>query len=82
VHFVAPELDAGPLVLQARVAVQTGDTEQSLAARVLASEHIIYPKVIGWFADGRLALRNGQVWFDGAVLNAPLVEDMRVVAPH
>jgi phosphoribosylglycinamide formyltransferase-1 len=81
VHFVTAELDAGPVILQARVAVQTGDTEQSLAARVLASEHIIYPKVIGWFADGRLALRNGQAWLDGTGLNAPLVEDMRVVAP-
>jgi phosphoribosylglycinamide formyltransferase-1 len=82
VHFVTPELDAGPVVLQSRVAVQAGDTEQSLAARVLASEHSIYPKVIGWFADGRLALRNGQVWFDGTLLNAPLVEDMRGVARH
>lgn len=82
VHFVTPELDAGPVVLQSRVAVAAGDTEKSLAARVLASEHIIYPKVIGWFVDGRVALRGAQVWFDGAPLAAPLVEDMRVAATH
>jgi len=82
VHFVTPELDAGPVVLQSRVAVAPGDTEKTLAARVLASEHIIYPKVIGWFADGRLALRNEQVWFDGTPLAAPLLEDMRCAAAH
>ena len=55
-------------------------TEETLAARVLESEHRIYPRVIGWFADGRVLLRGEQVWFDGAPLAAPLVEDMRAVA--
>jgi phosphoribosylglycinamide formyltransferase-1 len=82
VHFVTPELDAGPVVLQSRLAVENGDTEESLAARVLASEHIIYPKAIGWFADARLSLRDGTAWFDGAPLQTPLLEDMRAVAPH
>jgi len=79
VHFVTPQLDAGPVVVQSRVAVASGDTEASLAARVLASEHIIYPRAVGWFADGRLSLRDGRAWFDGAPLDMPLVEDTRVV---
>jgi phosphoribosylglycinamide formyltransferase-1 len=82
VHFVTAELDAGPVVLQSRIAVFPDDTEQSLAAQVLASEHIIYPKAVGWFAAGRLALINGRVWLDGVCLDAPLVEDMRVAATH
>jgi len=78
VHFVTPELDAGPVVLQSRVGVFPDDTDASLAARVLASEHIIYPKAVGWFAAGRLALIAGRVWLDGVCLDAPLVEVMRV----
>jgi phosphoribosylglycinamide formyltransferase 1 len=80
VHFVTPELDAGPVILQSRVAVCPGDTEETLAARVLASEHIIYPKAVGWFAAGRLALIDGRVWLDGVCLDAPLVEDMGAAA--
>ena len=82
VHFVTPELDAGPIGLQAVVAVYAGDTEATLAARVLASEHRIYPEVIGLIADGRIALRGGCLWYDGAPLPAPLVEDMRDAAPQ
>ena len=55
VHFVTAELDGGPVVLQARVPVRSGDDEATLAARVQACEHVIYPRVIGWFASGRLA---------------------------
>jgi phosphoribosylglycinamide formyltransferase-1 len=77
VHFVTPELDAGPVVLQSQVAVEPADTEATLAARVLATEHIIYPRVLGWFAAGRLAWRDGAAWLDGRRLEAPLVEDFR-----
>ncbi len=77
VHFVTTELDAGPVVLQSKVAVLPGDTEAALAARVLATEHIIYPRVIGWLATGRLAWRAGMPWFDGQRLDAPIVEDFR-----
>jgi phosphoribosylglycinamide formyltransferase-1 len=77
VHFVTPELDAGPVVLQSQVAVEPADTAASLAARVLATEHIIYPRVLGWFADARLAWRDGAAWLDGRRLMAPLVEDFR-----
>ena len=75
VHFVTAELDGGPLILQSRVAVQAGDTEDTLSARVQATEHIIYPRVIGWLADGRLAWRDDQPWLDGKPLAAPVVED-------
>ncbi len=75
VHFVTAELDGGPLVLQSRVAVRAGDTEDTLSARVQATEHIIYPRVIGWLADGRLAWRDDQPWLDGKPLATPVVED-------
>jgi phosphoribosylglycinamide formyltransferase 1 len=75
VHFVTAELDGGPVILQSRVAVRPGEAEDSLSARVQATEHIIYPRVIGWLADGRLAWRNGQPWLDGKPLAAPRVED-------
>ncbi|MFA7618996.1 MAG: phosphoribosylglycinamide formyltransferase [Thiohalomonadaceae bacterium] len=64
VHFVIPELDAGPIILQARVPVLPGDTADTLAARVLEHEHQIYPQAIRWFAEGRLALRNGMAQLD------------------
>ncbi len=80
VHFVTPELDAGPVVLQSRVAVLPGDTAATLAARVLATEHVIYPRVLGWFAEGRLAWRDNAAWLDGRRLAAPLTEDFRAAA--
>jgi len=73
VHFVTPELDGGPVVLQARVPVLPGDDEETLAARVLRKEHVIYPRCVGWFAAGRLALRDGAVWLDGRPLDAPVM---------
>ncbi len=75
VHFVTAELDGGPVILQSRVAIRPDDTEDALSARVQATEHIIYPRVIGWLADGRLAWRDGRPWLDGEPLEAPVVED-------
>ena len=72
VHFVTRELDGGPVVIQAAIPVRAGDDEATLAARVLAQEHRIYPQCIGWFAAGRLACRDGAVWFDGRRLDGPL----------
>jgi phosphoribosylglycinamide formyltransferase 1 len=77
VHFVTAELDGGPVVLQSRVAVRAGDTEAVLAARVLATEHVIYPRALGWFAARRLVWRDGRPWLDGERLEAPVVEDFR-----
>jgi len=61
VHFVTPELDHGPIVMQGAVPVFTGDTPAVLADRVLAVEHIIYPRAVRWFVEGRLALQSGHV---------------------
>lgn len=75
VHFVTPELDGGPVALQSRVQVAADDTEATLQARVQATEHVIYPRVIGWIADGRLAAHGDRVWLDGKPLTQPIVED-------
>jgi phosphoribosylglycinamide formyltransferase-1 len=61
VHFVTADLDHGPIVTQACVPVLDGDTEESLAARVLEQEHIIYPRAVRWFVEGRLSIANGIV---------------------
>lgn len=75
VHFVTAELDGGPIILQSRVAVRAADAEDTLSARVQATEHIIYPRVVGWIADGRLAWHDDRPWLDGKPLEAPVVED-------
>jgi len=54
VHVVTPALDSGPIVVQGAVPVLPGDTEEALAARVLAVEHRIYPEAVRWFAEGRI----------------------------
>lgn len=81
VHFVTPELDGGPVILQARVPVKPGDSAEQLAARVLLQEHRIYPEVIRWFAEGRLQLRDQQVWLDGKPLAQPLQFDSPAPLP-
>jgi len=72
VHFVTEALDAGPAVLQARIAVQPGDDLEGLSARVLAEEHRIYPLAVRWFCEGRLACRDGRAWLDGEPLAGPV----------
>jgi phosphoribosylglycinamide formyltransferase-1 len=61
VHFVTAELDHGPMVAQAIVPVLPGDTEDSLAARVLVQEHTLYPRAVRLFVEGRLSIDNGDV---------------------
>ncbi len=75
VHFVTPDLDGGPVILQASVPVKKDDSTESLAARVLAREHQIYPLVIRWFAEGRLSLKDNQAVFDGQTLKQALSFD-------
>jgi phosphoribosylglycinamide formyltransferase-1 len=74
VHFVTPELDGGPLILQSQVPVRAGDTESGLQARVQATEHVIYPRVIDWLASGRLRWNDGAPVLDGRPLKDPVVE--------
>ena len=61
VHFVTPALDGGPIVAQAAVPVLTGDDEASLGRRVLAEEHLVFPRVARWFLEGRLYLVDARV---------------------
>jgi len=75
VHFVTEQLDHGPIIAQASVPVLPGDTAETLAARVLAQEHVLYPRAIQWFLDGKLLVEDGRVSIkDG---HAPLVHSDR-----
>lgn len=73
IHFVTEELDGGPVIVQARVPVHAGDTEETLSARVQRQEHRIYPLAIDWFARGRLVLRDNCAWLDGKRLDQPVL---------
>jgi phosphoribosylglycinamide formyltransferase 1 len=68
VHFVTPELDVGPIVIQAAVPVHDDDDERSLAARVLSEEHRIYPQAVRWFVEGRLSIHGGRATVAGATV--------------
>lgn len=78
VHYVTPELDGGPAVLQGAIAVRANETENALSARVHTVEHIIYPRVLGWIASGRLRCPDGQPQLDGRPLDRPVLENFDV----
>jgi phosphoribosylglycinamide formyltransferase-1 len=65
VHFVTSALDHGPIVIQAVVPVRPGDDEDALAERVLAREHVIYPRAVRWFMQGQLRIERGVVSHTG-----------------
>ncbi len=75
VHFVTDELDGGPVILQSRLAIKPEHTVETLAADVLKQEHIIYPQVVKWLCENRIALQNNQVIFNGHALKTPLQLD-------
>ncbi len=79
VHFVTPDVDVGPIIAQAAVAVHDDDDEASLAARVLEQEHLLLPAAVRWFCEGRLVIAGRRVRVNGvpqpsgaAVLRVPL----------
>jgi phosphoribosylglycinamide formyltransferase-1 len=72
VHFVTEQLDGGPRIIQARVPVRPDDDEASLARRVQAGEHRIYPLAVEWFCAGRLRFQDGRAWLDGRPLTEPV----------
>jgi phosphoribosylglycinamide formyltransferase-1 len=79
VHFVTPDLDAGPIVAQAALRVLPGDTEESLAARVLAEEHRLYPFALRLVCEGKARLEGGRVrysatWEQDIAFFAPPIE--------
>jgi phosphoribosylglycinamide formyltransferase 1 len=67
VHFVTAELDHGPMVDQVAVPILPGDTPQTLSARVLEQEHILYPRAIRWFIEDRLTVEDGKVLVDQTI---------------
>jgi phosphoribosylglycinamide formyltransferase-1 len=73
VHFVTPELDSGPALVQYRVAIGPDDTEPSLQARVQQGEYLIYPQAIDWFASGRAEFKDNHAFLDGKRLDTPVV---------
>lgn len=77
VHFVTPELDGGPVIIQASVPVLENDTEQTLAQRVLTQEHRIYPLAARWFVEKRLKfdIKGNQIIFDGSKLENVITID-------
>jgi phosphoribosylglycinamide formyltransferase 1 len=84
VHFVTANLDAGPIVIQAAVPVLSGDSEETLAARVLAEEHRIYPQAVRWFCEGRLGVgKDGRVHIeDEPASRGALVSPALAIAPE
>ncbi len=64
VHFVTAQLDHGPIIDQAVVRVLQNDTEESLSARLLSHEHLIYPRAVRWFVEGKLTVKGNCVHVD------------------
>ena len=75
VHFVVPELDSGPIIAQGAVAVRGGETEETLAARVLKVEHRIYPAALRLVAEGRVRVIDNRCLIDGV----PVPEGAHIV---
>ena len=76
VHFVTAQMDRGPIIVQAALQILPDDTEQTLAARVLQQEHLIYPEAVRWLMEDRLRISESAVdvsnaIFDGSVLYSP-----------
>ena len=80
VHFVVPEMDAGPIIAQAAVCVLDADTPGSLAARVLAQEHVIYPLALRLVASGAAKIVNGKVLTGVATTSALVAPELRDMA--
>ena len=72
VHFVTTDLDSGPVISQASTPVEANDTAQSLQYKIHGLEHEILPRVVGWFAQHRVELVDGQVLLDGSVIEQPV----------
>ena len=72
-HLVTPDLDSGPIIAQAAVPVLAGDTEETLSARILRQEHRLYPLVVRWFGEGRIAIDGDRVTVAGVACDATLL---------
>ncbi len=74
VHFVIPELDAGPIIIQGSVPILEGDDASKLQQRVLKVEHSIYPTAVKWLAEGRISVENSLVLLDGHESDQQMIE--------
>ena len=72
IHLVTAELDDGPVIVQASYPIEQGDDSAAMQRKGLLLEHLMYPRVIGWLGEGKLAIRDGQVFHEQAPLEAPL----------
>ena len=79
VHFVVPELDSGPIIVQGAINVRPGDSEEALAVRVLKVEHRIYPLALKLVAEGRVQIKNNHTLIDGVPV--PNVADLAPTDP-
>ena len=77
VHFVIPELDAGTIIIQGIVPVETNDTADELQQRVHRVEHQIYPQAVKYFAEDGLLLKKGQLFYKGKILDKPFIEQLK-----
>ncbi len=68
VHFVTEELDGGPVIAQESIEIEQGDDAETLAAKIHEKEHLLYPTVVSWFADGRLRLEGNDAYLDDRLL--------------
>lgn len=75
VHFVTPELDGGPVIVQSKTSIFENDTAESLQQRIHKLEHVAYPMVVQWFAQERLAFKNQKIYFDHNELTSPVILD-------
>jgi phosphoribosylglycinamide formyltransferase-1 len=74
IHFVNEELDGGPIIAQGKVPILTTDDAAELAKRVAIQEHIMYPKIVSWFAANRLKMEGNSALLDGEILPATGLE--------
>ncbi|HEA50923.1 hypothetical protein LCGC14_0999010 [marine sediment metagenome] len=72
IHFVTEELDGGPVIAKAEVAVAPEDTAETLAEKVQKKEHLLYPIVVRWLCEGRVQLGRDHILFDGQSMDTPV----------
>lgn len=76
VHFVIPELDAGPVIIQGIVPIEENDTVEKLQQRVHKIEHVVYPLAVKYLAEGGLSLKNNKLFYKGEALDEPFREHL------
>ncbi len=73
VHYVTEELDGGPVIAQARTPLNSTDTEEQLVARIQALEHLLYPKTANMLLQGKIELKQDNIYFDSEILEQAIV---------